>query len=444
MIDPVLAHGVGRVYESPIPPYLYAVGAGLTVLLSFVLRALAGDREPVSTDRVVAGARAARVLRGASKAVALVGLALAVAGAVLVDDRGLTIATLLFWVGLVVGTTTACFLLGGTWEAADPWATLEGYYRIDDATGRLGERSKEDGQRDPLDLPWWTGPALLYALFWFELVSGYGFEPAGVLGVLVAYSVLAFSLRHRLGPAWRLVDPFSILFGFASATSPLELHDDAIHYRGLGGIDRRDPMPRALFASIFVLLASTTLDNVTETVGWSSFVTSTGLDALPGEVVESVAFVAFALLFLAPFLAAVAAGGERGRGGASVSEAARAYGWSLVPIGVAYVLAHNTPLLITGIPELLRILSDPFGYGWNLFGTRELWSGFAASPQLVWYVEIAVIVGGHVLGVLAAHRTAVRLAGDHKSAVRSQYALTALMSVYTIATLWLLAQPLVR
>jgi hypothetical protein len=246
-----------------------------------------------------------------------------------------------------------------------------------------------------------------------------------------------FSLRHRLGRHWRLVDPFSILFGFASATSPLGLRDDGVHYRGLGGVDRPEPMPRALFASIFVLLASTTLDNVTETVGWSSFVTSTGLDALSAEVVETLAFVAFALMFLTPFLAAVAAG----RAGAP--DAPRRFGWSLVPIAVAYVLAHNAPLLITGVLQLIRELSDPFGYGWNLLGTAELWSGFAPSPQLVWYLEIALIVGGHVLGVLAAHRTAVRVAGDHARAVRSQYALTALMSVYTIATLWLLAQPLV-
>lgn len=433
MIDAVLAHGVGRVYESPIPAYLYAVGAGLTVLLSFALRALAGTRELASPDRIVAGAGSARAIRNVLKVVALVGLALAVAGAVLVDERGLTIAPLLFWVGLIVGTTALCTVVGGAWEGADPWATLEGYYRID-----------EEDDRDPLDPPWWVGPALVYALFWFELVSGYGFEPAGVLGALVVYSVLSFSLRHRLGDRWRLVDPLSILFGFASATSPLDLRDDGIHYRGLGGIDRSEPMSRALFASIFVLLASTTLDNVTETVGWSTFVRSTGLDALPGEVVESLAFVAFALSFLAPFLGAIAAGGTRARGSASLYGAARSFGWSLVPIGVAYVIAHNAPLLLTGIPEAVRTLSDPFGYGWNLLGTAELWSGFSPSPQLVWYVEIALIVGGHVLGVLAAHRTAVRVAGDHKSAIRSQYALTALMSVYTIATLWLLAQPLVR
>lgn len=428
MTLPVLAHGVGRVYESPIPVYLYAVGAGLTVLLSFVLRALARSRAERSTERQIAGAGPAGAIRGVLKFVGLLGLALAVAGAVLVTGRGLTVAPLFFWVGLVVGMTFVCSLLGGAWEATDPWATLEGYYRIDDPGA------------ETLSPPWWVGPALVYALFWFELVSGAGFEPAGVLGALVVYSVIVFSVRHRLGRSWRLVDPLSILFGFASATSPLRLRDDGVYYRGLGGIDRPEPMPRALFASIFVLLASTTLDNVTETVGWSSFVTSTGLDALPGELVESLAFLVFALMFLAPFLAAIAAGGKETRG----EGAARSFGWSLVPIGAAYVLALNTPLLITGIPQLIRTLSDPFEHGWNLLGTAELWSGFAPSPQLVWNLEIALIVGGHVLGVLGAHRAAVRVYGSHAAAVRSQYALTALMSVYTIATLWLLAQPLVR
>ncbi len=423
MIDTVLAHGVGRVYESPIPTYLYALGAGLTVLLSFLLRALAGDRLPKSKHRRVAGPGVAGTIARVLQVAGLAGLTLAVASAVLVEERGLTLAPLLFWVGLIVGMTALCLALGGAWGAADPWATLEGLYRI------------EEPGAAPLEPPWWIGPALVYALFWFELVSGVGFEPAGVLGALVVYSVIVFSFRHRLGTSWGLVDPLAILFGFASTTSPLSLRRDGIYYRGLGGIDNPDPMPRALFASVFVLLASTTLDNITETVGWASFVTSTGLDALPGAVVESVAFAAFGLLFLAPFLAALAAGGQRG--------AARAFGWSLVPIGVAYVIAHNTPLLITGVPQLVRELSDPFDLGWDLFRTGALWSDFSPSPQLVWYLEIAVIVGGHVLGVLGAHRTAVRVAGDHAAAIRSQYALTVLMTVYTIATLWLLAQPLV-
>jgi hypothetical protein len=110
---------------------------------------------------------------------------------------------------------------------------------------------------------------------------------------------------------------------------------------------------------------------------------------------------------------------------------------------VAYVLAHNTPLLITGVPELVRAISDPFERGWNLLGTADAFRTFVASPKVVWFLEIAFIVIGHVVAVMGAHRAAVRLADSHEAAVKSQYALTVLMSAYTITTLWLLAQPLV-
>jgi hypothetical protein len=125
----------------------------------------------------------------------------------------------------------------------------------------------------------------------------------------------------------------------------------------------------------------------------------------------------------------------------SLSETALRFGWSLIPIGVAYLLAHNAPFVLTGLPGVLRGLSDPFDLGWNLLGTSGL--SYSPAPELVWFIEIALIVGGHILGVLAAHRTALRVSEAHVRAVRSQYALMALMTLYTITTLWLLAQPLV-
>jgi hypothetical protein len=121
----------------------------------------------------------------------------------------------------------------------------------------------------------------------------------------------------------------------------------------------------------------------------------------------------------------------------------RHFGWSLIPIGIAYLLAHNAPLFIVGIPQIIRSLADPFGFGWNLLGAGNTFEGYVPSPRLIWFVEIALIVGGHILGVLTAHRTALRLSDAPGRAVRSQYPLMALMTIYTVTTLWLLSQPLV-
>jgi hypothetical protein len=170
---------------------------------------------------------------------------------------------------------------------------------------------------------------------------------------------------------------------------------------------------------------------------------ATNLDAIPVMLRETLALAVLTLPFVATFMAAVWVAHRSIGRDRTVGNTGRYLGWSLIPIGVAYVLAHNAPLLITGVPQLIRALSDPFERGWNLLGTAHSFEGFAASPKLVWFLEIAFIVTGHIVAVMAAHRAAVRLADSHRAAVNSQYALTVLMSVYTITTLWLLAQPLV-
>ncbi|MPZ69992.1 MAG: hypothetical protein GEU71_10755 [Actinobacteria bacterium] len=426
---PALAHGVGRVYESPIPLWLYLGGAGLVVALSFILRALTRKTPSDLTERRISGARAAGMVRIVFKIGGVALLALMLIAGIVVRSEGLTTTSLLFWLGLVVGTVFLSSLAGGIWAAADPWATLEELYRIEGV---------ETARRTP---PWWIGPALVYALFWFELVSGVGFDDFWVVTVLIGYSIYAFSLRAVFAENWQTADPLSILYGFAGRVAPLRLGRDGIYARSpLAGIDEHEPMTKALFASLFVVLASTTLDNIRETVAWTDFRNSTGLDTFPPRLVDSLAFAVFALLFLAPFLLAMMTARRREE---SVVMTGRRFGWSLVPIGIAYVLSHNAPLLITGVPQLIRLLSDPFDLGWNILGTGGAFADFQASPQFVWFLEIALIVGGHILGVLSAHRTAVRLAPSHGAAVRSQYALTGLMTLYTVATLALLAQPLV-
>lgn len=429
--DLILAHGVGRVYESPLPLALYLAAAGGTVAVSFVLRALVATTTPLGPERRVLGEDGALVTTRLLRAAALLGLALTIVSGVLTTEGGLSLPSLLFWIGLVVGTTCVSALLAGAWPAADPWATIERSYRT-------GPPARERVA------PWWVGPLGIYLLFWFELVSGVGFDPFWVVAVLLGYSLAVLGLRPSYGGGWALIDPLHILFSFAARCAPFRLAEDGIYYKGpLRDLDRDEPMPRALYGAVFVLLASTTLDNVRETVGWTSLKTGLGLENAPGMLVDSVALLLFALLFLAPFLAAVWISKRVMATGLDFGVTARRFAWSLVPIGIAYVLAHNAPLIMTGAPFILRGLSDPLGRGWNLFGTATVLETFFPSPAFVWALEIILIVGGHILGVLAAHRCAVRLGDSHRAAVRSQWALTVLMSVFTITTLWLLSQPLV-
>jgi hypothetical protein len=425
----ILAHGVGQLYELPIPLYLYLFGATATVVASFVIRVLAPQVPTARTERLLAGERPARFVKAFLGSVAMIGFALTLVVGVVARGEGFTLPTLFFWVGFIVGMIVLNALLGGSWEASDPWATLESVYRLEGVPQGRGSA------------PWWVAPLGLYALFWFELVSGVGFEDIFVVLALVAYSLFAFTLRRATGNGWRLGDPLSVLFGFAGRLAPLRLADHGIYaVNPVDSLDDPSPLPTALYVSVFVLLGATTMDNISETVGWTTFLDSTRLASLPPLLIDSIALAAFGLVFYLPFIAAVGVAGL----GTDRAVIARRFGWSLIPIAVAYVLAHNVSLILTGVPVMIRSLSDPLGRGWNLLGTADLFEGYVASPALVWFAEIILVVGGHILGVLGAHRVAVRLVGDHRAAVRSQYSLTVLMSVYTVMTLWLLAQPLVE
>ena len=418
----ILAHGVGSVYQLPLPLPLYLGGAAITVLLSFGLRALIHNRTTPQRTRVVVGPSVTGALIATARGIALAGFALTFVFAVVDSEAGFTVAPLLFWVGLIIGTAVAQSVAKGIWERTNAWTTLQDLLQL-------------EGRSVRSDLPWWLGPALVYGLFWFELVSGKGFDPLAILIVLLAYTLFVLTFRASLGERWEETDPLSILFGFAGRISPLEITDEGTVYKGpLRDLDESDPMPRALFASVFVMLGSTTLDNVRETLQWFNFLEATGLDALSATIRDSVALLLFTLPFLLSFLATmwVAKRWSRAR---STGAAAGRYAWSLIPIGIAYLLAHNMPLLIIGLPTLIGQVGDRFGL--FLFGE------YVPSPKLVWFLEIALIVGGHVIGVLAAHRTATTTTDSHAAAVKSHSALTVLMSAFTIVTLWLLSLPIV-
>lgn len=419
----VSAHGVGRIYESPIPVWLYLTAGAVAVIGSFLIQAR--DRRGVKTRRpkLVASYRVAQAIEAVVRLVAILGFVMAVFFAFLDNERGFTIAPLLFWIGLIIGGTLLCSVVAGVWQRANPWATIESFFTREPRLPRV-------------DPPWWLGPLLVYALFWFELVSGKGFDPTFIVMVLAAYTTYVLLVRPFADRSrWAEADPVAIMFGLASRSAPLVATDTGLYYRGpVAGLVEREPMSRSLFLSVFVLMSSTTLDNVRETVEWSSFLRWTGLNAVPDTLLDSFALAFFALPFLGLFLGAIAIA-RRYLGRIPLFELARRFGWSMAPIGIAYVLAHNMPLFILGLPSILEQALGSVG--------EDLVGGYRPSPQLVWFLEIALIVGGHVIGVLAAHRIALRTTSSHRAAVRSHVALTVLMSVFTFTTLYLLSLPLV-
>jgi hypothetical protein len=156
---------------------------------------------------------------------------------------------------------------------------------------------------------------------------------------------------------------------------------------------------------------------------------------------DSVALALLAVPFLLTFKLPVLPARRHLDG--SPQETSRTFAWSLAPIAVAYLLAHNASLFLVTFPVWFVTLSDPLSLGWNLLGLGNVLPGFAPSPELVWFLEVSLVVGGHILAVVTGHRIARGLSKTGRSPLASQVPMTILMSLYTVGTLWLLSLALV-
>jgi len=277
-------------------------------------------------------------------------------------------------------------------------------------------------------------------------------------------------------------EAFSVVFGLLARFAPLagagppagetdgadaeEAGATGLHLRPYGvGLLAVRPLGTSAICLVLLMLATVTYDGIGETPLWTGFldwvVVSESLRApllaLQKSGVNLLAFLrslgllVTPLLFFATFalfsrltaLVVVRAGAPDGPG-ASTCVTAGAFVLTFVPIALAYHLAHYLSYLLLAGQFILPLASDPFGLGWNLFGTAN-WSldlGIV-SIKTVWWVAVAAVVVGHVYAVYLAHVMALRLYGSGRAALLSQLPLVLLMVAYTMISLWILSQPIV-
>jgi hypothetical protein len=108
---------------------------------------------------------------------------------------------------------------------------------------------------------------------------------------------------------------------------------------------------------------------------------------------------------------------------------------------MAYHFAHYFSLLITTLPGSFALISDPFGMGLNIFGTAGDRINLLIGADKIWYIELFVIVAGHIFGAYIGHKIAYEKFRSKKQILLSQLPILVLMVVYTAFGLWILSEP---
>jgi len=443
----VLAHGVGGRPDLPVELWQVAWAASLAVAASFVAFGSFWQKprlRAASVGRVLPRAfqRVATAVVPLLRIVGVVMLAVVIgAGLWGNTNPSVNIAPvtiyIIFWVGLQVISA----LFGDVWRAANPLATLEDTAawlrcRIKREAAVLNSVGETSAQTRNVRIgnEWWA-VAAIFAFVWFELAYHDNSEPRTLGVFLAAYVAVMLAGASIAGREWlRHADGFGVLFSKFAAMAPLHRSGGKLHVRApLAGLVALAVKPGSA-AFVLVVLGSTTFDGFSRSTFWLD------VTALRSGW-ELTVINTFGLLFVIGcvyVLYRAATSVMAALTGDSEHELGSTFVASLIPIAAAYTVAHYFSYLLFEGQQIIALVSDPFGRGWDIFGTATYRVNYTLlSTSAISWTQTAAIAAGHILGVAVAHDLAVERWPRH-IAIRSQYPLLAAMIAYTVIGLTLL------
>lgn len=409
-----------------------------------------------------------------------------------------TFVWIIWWVGLAY----FCALIGDIWALINPW-------KIIFAWAERWFAAVSGGRRLSLRLPYpdWLGayPAVAFylAFSWMEHAYPGNVDPDNIARAALIYSAMTWTGMFLFGAqTWlRQAEVFSVIFSLFARFAPMEFRVSAVDAcrvcangecgGGAAGCincfdcysrappDARQwnlrppavglasdrPVHASVLVFILLLLATLAFDGILETplaldvlnalleserlAPFASAVEAAGGDVL--VVIVTIGLFALQAFFILTYfgfvqLVVLSLGQTRApHPQTSAPQIACLFVLSLLPIAIAYHLAHYLSFFLINGQGIVALASDPFGFGWDLFGTAYYRIDIGiVDARFAWYSSVVAIVSGHLFAVYIAHIVALNHFRDLRLALRSQYPLLALMVGYTALSLWILAQPIVE
>ena len=94
------------------------------------------------------------------------------------------------------------------------------------------------------------------------------------------------------------------------------------------------------------------------------------------------------------------------------------YGYALAPLGLIGWIAFTVSFALIDISYAIPLISDPFGWGWNLFGTATIpWMRFI--PEWIPYIQTPILIFGLIVSIVAAYKIVRQRTDDKSAAMRS-------------------------
>jgi hypothetical protein len=454
------AHALASRQDLPIPAWLFAWAASIVLIASFFALSAAwrkpqfeDEHERSLGERLSAALLSlpVQVLCGAI-GVFLLGVAI-YAGLRGTEAPDRNFALTFLFVTCWLGFPFFSAVLGDVFRPFNPWR----------AVGRAagGSFRAIAGQRAAhLDYPEWLGrwPAAvgLLAFVWIEVVYGrtsivsVAIEPHAVAVAAFVYSAYALAMMALFGvEEWcERGEVFSVYFGMFGQLGIFGERDGRLYRRRPFSAATKWATVSGSTAVVIASIAATSFDGaqdgafkdaIENTFEWVAELGINLTDALriTDTVFMLLTFAGVGLVYLL---------GVRGMrtvpGAPSFKKLRDGFSHTLVPIALAYLVAHYFSFFVfQEQAQFTYLLSDPLGTAHtDLFGTVNYTVDYKVlSANAIWYVQVAALVIGHVIGLMLAHDRALVYWPDYKKATASQYWMLAVMVAFTCFGLYLLS-----
>lgn len=452
-----LAHALASRQDLPVPAWLFAWGASIVLVVSFFALA-AGWRSPrfEQLHERPFGAGVSRVLLGppmqvicGAIGVFLLGFAI-YAGLEGTEAPDRNFALTFLYVTCWLGFPFFSAIFGDLFRPFNPWRAIG---RAAGAGFRLVAGQRAAHLSYPEKLGRWPAAIGLLAVVWLEVVwgkGGLGFDPQTVASAALVYSVYTLAMMAAFGvEEWcERGEVFSVYFGMFGRLGIFGTRD--------GRLERRRPFSAATTwatipgsaAVVIASIATTSFDGGQEGAFKDGIETvyewfldlgasPTTSVRLSGTIFMLLCFAGVGLIYLL---------GVRGMrtvpGAPSTAKLRVGFAHTLIPIALAYLVAHYFSFFVfQEQAQFGFLLSDPLGTGTtDLFGTASWEVDYSVlSANAIWYVQVAALIVGHVLGLMLAHDRALVYWPDYRNATASQYWMLAVMVAFTCFGLYLLS-----
>lgn len=436
---PAAAHGAGALSGLPLPRWQFAWVVGALVVITFfaVSSSWPQPRLAAAADGVALPAPvavAARALVVVARVVGVVTYAVIVtAGLFGSEFPAANIAPTAVFITLWVGLQFVSLVLGDLWRVLSPFETLA----LAGAWARARVRRGALSSGEPIEgAGHWPAAAAMAGFAWLELAYHSPSAPR-VLGLLgLGYGVVVLAAAARFGRGWlRTGEGFAVVFGLLAAMAPFHRGDDGrLRVRwpltGLGRLTVRDGTP----AVLFVLLGATVFDGLTRTTFWFDLTLErvgwgyTAVNTL--GLAWAIGVVAMVYLGVTRLVARVVDG--------EADATAVSFAAVLVPVAAGYTVAHYFSLLVLDGQGFWFLASNPYGEGWDLFGTADGTVNLQLlTVAAITWVQAGAIALGHAGAVVVAHDRAI---SEHppRAALAAQYVLAVFLVGTAVAAVALL------